>query len=352
MVEKEELLDEITTMSNSGFISIKNNIYLLYDKNTKKFVILGIKNWETYRKIRSATDQDVREVLDKLSLSRPEFLIIDNDGKLLGLEGEMKKNVLTLLNKLTPIAGKINKITINGNKVVLNNIALELESWDADIPLDEIKKVLESNIPVGIEIYKDFWSIKVHHSYLSKVASVLNIENVNIIDPKKISPLFEKTRNYYVFSTPNDYDVYYDIVSFKNMRKYLQSLGVNVIQQNISDSFEIDDNGYRYTVIKGEGDEVHIKVYKENEFTTSLKTYLWYFGAIDFNTLKNLDKEKIVSIVGRQIKERYFYPMPTSQVKQHIMTLIDNTIKAINDAINSVKTGYRILQSQSRTLPS
>jgi len=351
MAEKEELeplLNEIinltaddgkiylSTMGNSVFISIKNNIHLLYDKNTKKFVILGIKNWETYRKIRSAIDQEVREVLDKLSLSKPEFLLVDDDGKLLGLEGEIKKNVLTLLNKLTPITGKINKITINGNKVVLNNIALELESWDADIPLDEIKKVLESNIPVSIEIYKGFWSIKVHHSYSPEIASILNIEPVHIINPKKVSPLFDKTRNYYMFSTQ---DEYFNIVSSRNIEKYLQSLGLNIstVQQNNADSVEITDNDYKYIIIRGEGDEIHVKIMKDEKFLTSLRTYLWYFGVKSIDELKNLDKEKIVSIVNRQIKERYFYPMPFSQVKQYVMALINNTINRIDEAINDVK---------------
>jgi hypothetical protein len=70
--------DEIylsTTKNNRILIDIGGKISLLYDKGTKKFIITEIKDWETYRKIEDSIDQDVREVLDKLSLSKPEFII-------------------------------------------------------------------------------------------------------------------------------------------------------------------------------------------------------------------------------------------------------------------------------------
>ena len=328
----------LSTKNNRIYVSVRNKLSLLYDKETKKFIILRIKNWETYNKIRSMIDEDIREALDKLSVSKPEFLLETEDGKLLGLEGEMKKNVLKLLDKLLSIVRKINKIDVINNKVVLNNIVLELEDWDSNIPIDILEKMIEAGIPVGIEIHKDFWLIKVHNSQLPKVANVLNIENLNIIDPKKISPYFNATENYYVFSTPIDYDVYYDIVSSENVKKYLQSLGVNVnITQQNNNRFEINDNDYKYIIIKGEKDEIHVNVVKDDKSLTSLKTYLWYFGTKDFSELKNLNKETIINIINKQLKERYFYPVPFDYVKQNVMTLVDNTIKAIDETINDVK---------------
>ena len=324
------------------FISIKDNIYLLFDQDEHMFIILGIKNWESYKKIRGSIDQDVREVLDKLSFSKPIFLLESNEGKLLELEGKKKENVLWLLNKLTPIIQKINKIIISDDKVILNNIILELENdWEVVVPVNEIEKLLLLGTPVGIELHRDFWLIKVHRDYLSKVTNALNIEPIYITNTKKISPFFDRTENYYVFTMPDDdYKDYYYIISSNNIKKHLLSLGINIVQQdNNADNFEIINDSDKYVIIKGErGDEIHIKVYRQDKFLTSLKTYLWYFGVKDFSELKNLNKEKVVDIINRQINERYFYPMPFDQVKQHVMTLINNTIIFIDEAINSIET--------------
>jgi hypothetical protein len=65
------------------FLSIEDNIYLLFDQDEHKFIILGIKNWESYKKIRGSIDQDVRELLDKLSLSQPEFRLETYGGEII-----------------------------------------------------------------------------------------------------------------------------------------------------------------------------------------------------------------------------------------------------------------------------
>ena len=115
-------------------------------------------------------------------------------------------------------------------------------------------------------------------------------------------------------------------------------LGVDIRQQSNNDSFEINDSDRKYVIMHEHRDEIHVGVYKENKLLTSLRTYLWYFGVKNFDELKNLDKEKIIDIINRQINERYFYPMPFDQVKQHVMTLINNTIIFIDEAINSIET--------------
>ena len=326
------------------FLSIEDNIYLLFDQDEHKFIILGIKNWESYKKIRGSIDQDVRELLDKLSLSQPEFRLETYGGKLSELEGKRKENVLWLLNKLTPIIEKIkiNKIIISDDKVILNNILLVLENdWEVVVPVNDIEKLLLLDTPVSIELHRDFWLIKVHRDYLSKVTNALNIEPIYITNTKKISPFFDRTENYYVFTMPDDDydDDYYYIISSSDIKKHLLTLGIKIVQQdNNVDNFEIINDSYKYVIIKGErGDEIHIKVYRQDKFLTSLRTYLWYFGVKDFSELKNLNKEKVVDIINRQIKERYFYPMPFSRVEQYVMTLIDNTINRIDEAINDVK---------------
>jgi len=342
--------DEInlSTANNRILIDVRDKISLLYDKGEKEFIILEIKDWDAYKKIRSVLDQDVREVLDKLSLSRPEFIIKYDYEKPLGLEGKIKEITLRLLNKLMPIIGKINKIVVRineiENEITLNNLVLKPkkdEDWGVDIPVNEIEKLLTLDDPVVIVLHKDFWYIRVHEDYLSKVANMLSIEPILVLDPKKYSPLFYENKDYYVFSTYDDNCCgnRYHIVSSVNIEKYLQSIGVNVTKQSqsVSDSFEVVDGDYKYIIIKGEGDEVHVQVIKDNKMLTSLKTYLWYFGVKDFDGLKNLSKEKIISVVRRQIDERYFYPMPFAQLKQYVLTLINNTIKVIDEAINSVK---------------
>jgi hypothetical protein len=329
---------DLSTKNNRIVIDIRGKISILYNKETKKFSVLSIKDWETYRKIRDSIDQDVREVLDKLSLLKPEFII--NYDKEIGLEGKRKENVLKLLNKLIPVANKINKIEIrineNENEVTLNDIVLELkENWGDDIPIDVIEKLLTLNNTAVIELHKDFWFIKVHYNHLLEVANILGIDpmqTIHDINPRKESLLFYEPRDYYIFVSDGDY---YHIVPSKNLQKYLQLLGVNITQTR-ADSFEINDD-YKYVIIQGQSDEIHVGVYKENKLLTSLKTYLWYFGVKDFVGLKNLNKEKVVDIINRQINERYFYPMSFDQVKQYVEKLLDTTIKVIDETIGYVR---------------
>jgi len=337
-------IDLSTIKNDMILIEIIGKISLLYDKETKKFIILSIKDWEIYKKIRDFIDQDVRDVLDKLSLSKPEF-IVKAYGEELGLEGKGKENLKKILNKLMPVIDKLmpvierfNKIITDGTEVSLNNIVLELkdENWGADI-LPIIEKMSRFDVPVSIELHKnDFWFIKVHYDYLLKVARILNIDpmqTIHDINPKKESLLFYEPRDYYIFSADGCGGDYYHIVPSKNVQKYLQLLsGVNVTQTS-ADSFEIY-NGYKYIVIKGHEDEIHIGVYEENKF---LRTYLWYFGVRDFNRLKNLSKGKVADIINRQINERYFYPMPFNQVKQYVEKFLDTTIKVIDETIGHVR---------------
>jgi hypothetical protein len=337
---------DLSTKNNNILIDIRGKISILYNKETKKFSVLSIKDWETYRKIRDFIDQDAREVLDKLSLSKPEFIIEYDYKEPLGLEGKIKENMLKLLNKLMPIIGKINKIVIRvneiENEITLNNIMLKPkdENWGVDIPVNEIEKLLTLGKPVVIELHSDFWFIKVHYNHLLEVASILGIDpmlTIHDINPRKESLLFYEPRDYYIFSADYSGD-YYHIVPSRNLRKYLQLLGVDIRQQGTNDSFEINDSDRKYVIIKGHDDEIHVGVYKENKLLTSLRTYLWYFGVKSFNELKNLNKEKVIDIINRQINERYFYPMSFDQVKQHVMALINNTIIFIGEAINSIET--------------
>ena len=331
-----------TTKNNRILIDIRSKISLLYDKGTKKFTISEIKNWETYEKIRDFIDQDVREVLDKLLSSKPEFIIETNYIEPIGLEGKIKENILKLLNKLMPIIGKINKIVVRvneiENEITLNNIVLKLkdEHWE-DIPVNEIEKLLGLGNPAVIELHSDFWFIEVHYDYLPKVASMLNIElayTIHDINPKKESLLFYEPRDYYIFSADYGND-YYHIVPSKNLQKYLQLLGVSIAQTRVND-FEISDN-YKYVIVHGQDDEIHVGVYKENKLLTSLRTYLWYFSVKSFDELKNLSREKIIDIINRQINERYFYPMPFKQVKQYVQKLLDNIIYYIDETINLIQ---------------
>ncbi len=283
----DDEIDLSTTKNNKILIDIRGKISILYDKGTKKFSVLSIKDWETYRKIRDSIDQDVREVLDKLSLSKPEFIIETDYIEPIGLEGKIKGNMLKLLNKLMPIIGKINKIVVRvneiENEITLNNIVLKLKDghWE-DIPVNEIEKLLGLGNPVVIELHSDFWFIKVHYDYLPKVASILGIDpmqTIHDINPMKESILFYEPRGYYIFSDCCDSD-YYHIVSSKDVQKYLQLLGVGITRTR-ANGFEINDD-YKYVIIQGQSDEIHVGVYKENKLLTSLKTYLWYFSVKEF----------------------------------------------------------------------
>jgi len=261
-------------------------------KETKRNLpYLGIKNWETYNKIRSMIDKDIREALDKLSVSKPEFLFEAKEGDLVELMSKRKENISTFLNKLTPISEKLKKIVISDNQVLVNNLLVELKdgNWEINIPLKEFEKMLD--LDISVEVYKDFWVIKVYRGYLTKITKALNIESEYITNTRKLSPYFDPTEKYYVFIRPVEEDNNYYIVSSDNIEKFLLSLGVGVVKQNtISDNFELSENNYTYNIIKGEKDELHIKIYKETNYLTSLKTYLWYFGVENFDTLKNLIK--------------------------------------------------------------
>jgi hypothetical protein len=341
------------TKNNRIYVDIRDNIDLVYDKETKKFTILGIKNWETYNKIRSMIDEDIREALDKLSISKPEFLFEAKEGDLVELMSNRKENILTFLNKLTPISEKLKKIDINDNQVLVNNLLVELKdgNWEINIPLKEFEKLLD--LDISVDVYKDFWVIKVYRGYLTKITKALNIESEYITHTKKLSPYFDPTEKYYVFIRPVEEDNNYYIVSSDNIEKFLLSLGVNVEKQNIiNDSFELSENNSTYKIIKGEKDELHIKLYKENKFLTSLKTYLWYFGVDNFEDLKKLDKEKIIDTLNRQLNEDYFYPMSFYQVKKYIKNLLKHTIHLIDETINEVTTQSLDFTSSIKSLVS
>jgi len=232
--------DEIylSMKDNRIYLAIKDNIYLLFDNDEHKFIILGIKNWESYNKIRGAIDNDVRELLDKLLTSRPEFRLETFGGKLAELEGKRKEDVLWLLNKLMPVIEKmkINEIIIRDSRVILNNILLELENdWKVVVPVNEIGKLLASGVPVKVRLHKDFWLIEVHHDYLSKVINALNIEPIYLTNTRKISPFFDRTENYYVLTIPDDdynddYKDYYYIISSNNIMKHLLYLGIKITE--------------------------------------------------------------------------------------------------------------------------
>jgi len=341
------------TKNNRIYLDIQDNIDLVYDKETKKFTILRIKNWETYNKIRSMIDDDIREALDKLSVSKPEFVFEAKEGDLVELMSKRKENILTFLNKVTPISEKLKKIVISDNQVLINNLLVELKdgNWEINIPLKEFEKMLD--LDISIEVYKDFWVIKVYRGYLTKITKALNIESEYISHTKELSPYFDPTEKYYVFIRPVEEDNNYYIVSSENIEKFLLSLGVNVEKQNIiTDSFELSENNYTYKIIKGGKDDLHVKIYKENKFLTSLKTYLWYFGVENFEDLKKLDKEKIIDILNRQLNEDYFYPMSSYQVKKYVKNLIKHTIHLIDEAINEVTTQSLDFTSSIKSLVS
>jgi len=357
----EEIIDltsdndkiRLSTKNNRIFFSIKNNLTLVYNKGTKKFTILGIKNWKTYEQIRSNIDEDVREVFDKLSVLQPEFLFKTKEEELVELEGKRKKNILTLLNKLSPISGKIKKMVMGVNQVLINDLLVKLkeDNWELNIPLNELEKLLDLNIT--IEVYKDFWVINVSRGYLPKITETLNIKSEYITNTKKISPYFNPTERYYVFVRPGEKEDNYYIVSSENIEKFLLSLGINVVKQNtITDSFEISENNLTYKIIKGEKDEIHLQIYKGNKFQTSLKTYLWYFSVKNFDSLKKLDKEKIIKIIENQINEDYFYPMSSDQVKKYVGKLINNTMHLIDEVINEVIAQNSIFTSSIKSLVS
>jgi hypothetical protein len=327
--------DEDTVYLYSGnYMAIKDKAYFIFD--TKKIILLEIKDWDLYNKIKDYIDQDMRKVLDKLSTSKPEFRLEGNYNK---LTEDKIKTALSFLEKLQTTVNRI-IIDVDERKLILNDTVLSLENWEVNIPNEVIEKILKTNTSAFLEIHENFWFIKVYHSYLQDVTNALSINPVLIIDPKKTSALSTKdTKGYYVFSASNYDNIYqYHIVPSEYIEQYLQLIGINLPKQTPEpDSFEIHHDNINYLITKGEGDEVHIQIMENNEILTSLRTYLWYFGVKNFNDLKTLDKEKMITIINKQINERYFYPMPYDQIKQYIIKLIENTIQRINEAINNVK---------------
>ena len=325
--------DDIIHLYSENYMTIEDKAYLTF--NTNKITFLEIKDWDLYDKVKDYIDQDMRKVLDKLSTSRPEFRLEGNYDK---LTEDKIKTALSFLEKLTPTTNRI-IIDVEEKKIILNDVVLNLENWGVNTPNDIIEKIVKANTSAFFEIHEDFWFIKVYHSYLQEVTNALSINSVLIIDPKKASTLSIGTKGYYIFSTSNYDDLFqYHIVPSEYVEKYLQLIGVKLPKQTLeSDSFEINYYKYNYLITKGEKDEVHVQVIENNEILTSLRTYLWYFGVKNFSDLKTLDKEKIVTVINRQLNERYFYPMPYDEVKQYVIKLIDNTIQRINEAIENVK---------------
>ncbi len=125
---------------------------------------------------------------------------------------------------------KINEIIIRNSEVILNNVLLELENdWKVIIPVNETEKILLSGVPVNVKLHRDFWLIKVHHDYLSKVINALNIEPIYITN--KLSSSFGGTENYYVFTLPDDDDNdYYYIIRPRDIKKHLLTLGIKIVQ--------------------------------------------------------------------------------------------------------------------------
>jgi hypothetical protein len=334
----------LTTKDDNIYLSIDNNIHLLFDNTINRFVVLEIEDWVKYERVRGVIDGETREVFDKLYSSKTTFSLEffeDDREKMIKLERNGK--ILQLLKKLTPIVNKIKRISIDitEDKILLNNnVLLELEEgWEVNIPVNDVEKLLGSDGVAVIEVHGDFWFIKVHRNYLEKVANALNVDTAYIINPRKSSPFIDLTKDYYMFTTPEfDYFYHYHIVPSVNVEKYFRSIGVNITMQSSTNSFEINNGDYKYTILKGEGDEVHVKVYRGDKLLNSLRTYLWYFGAKYFDELKSLDKEKLITVINRQFNERYFYPMPYDKVRQYVLTLIDNTINRIDEAIDAVKT--------------
>jgi len=104
-------------------------------------------------------------------------------------------------------------------------------------------------------------------------------------------------------------------------------------------SFEIASGDHTY-VLTGRSlvdDLILVEFRIENNLWDCLKTYPWYFNVENFEELMNLNKDEIVNLIERQFHEKYFQPMPYDQVKEYVETLIKNTIKTIDDAIDSVK---------------
>lgn len=85
------------------------------------------------------------------------------------------------------------------------------------------------------------------------------------------------------------------------------------------------------------GSQIEVTLTEETLGTERLKTYLWYFNVESFDEFRGLSEDEIATTINKQVTEKYFYPMPLEQVMQYTAKLIDNTIKAIGQAINDVR---------------
>ena len=94
-------------------------------------------------------------------------------------------------------------------------------------------------------------------------------------------------------------------------------------------SYEV--NGY--ILLKNEDDEVDV-ISKE---IVLLRTYLWYFNVKDFDELKMIDKEKVISIINRQLNEKYFYPISYNKVKEYVTQFLENVVEVIDLTISDVR---------------
>jgi len=97
------------------------------------------------------------------------------------------------------------------------------------------------------------------------------------------------------------------------------------------------DTVFLYELGYNNGSEITVTL-KSELMSDHLKTYLWYFNVESFDELETMNKAEIVSIINRQITEKYFRPMPPDKLEQYVKNLMDNVIKATNEAINSIKS--------------
>jgi hypothetical protein len=121
-----------------------------------------------------------------------------------------------------------------------------------------------------------------------------------------------------------------------------------VVFENITGvrmSLEVRNNEYKYEISGGEGDEINVEVFRDYCPLATLKTYLWYFDVKDFNELKRLDKEKVINIIERQLSEKYFRPISYNEVRQYVISLINNTIETIDETIEHVKNRLSVFTS-------
>jgi hypothetical protein len=100
-------------------------------------------------------------------------------------------------------------------------------------------------------------------------------------------------------------------------------------------TFEVIDDNHKYILTRAE-DRILIQFWIEDNLWDCQKTYLWYFDVDDFDEITKIDKDKLVSMIYRQLYEKYFQPMPYDQVKRYVKTLFKNTIYSIDKAIDSV----------------